>query len=139
MHPRLGNGGQQQRVALARSLATDPELLLLDEPFSALDAFTRTALQDEVVRIGREQGLTRIMVTHDIDEAVAMGDRVLVMDANPGRFVDEMAIDLPTPRDRLTSQYQNLRSELMERFERTTGQSVGPDSKPDAAATSAVA
>jgi NitT/TauT family transport system ATP-binding protein len=134
------SGGQQQRVALARSLATDPEMLLLDEPFSALDAFTRTALQDEVVRIAREQGLTLVTVTHDIDEAVAMADRVFIMDANPGRFVDEIAIDLPVPRDRLTSHYQNLRAELMERFERATGQAASPTAESEeAAAASAVA
>src|SRR5690606_35978839 len=77
------SGGQQRRVALARSLAVEPEVLLLDEPFSALDAFTRTALQRDVRRIARQLDITVVLVTHDIDEAVLMGDRVLVMAGGP--------------------------------------------------------
>ncbi len=81
------SGGQQQRVALARSLATEPDLLLLDEPFSALDAFTRRALQRDVRRIAQDLGLTVILVTHDIGEAVAMADHAFVMEPGPGRIV----------------------------------------------------
>ncbi|MBN2629610.1 MAG: ABC transporter ATP-binding protein [Rhodobacteraceae bacterium] len=88
------SGGQQQRVALARSLAPDPELLLLDEPFSALDAFTRRSLQRDVRQIARRLGLTLVLVTHDVSEAVRMADRVLVLDANPGRIAEDTAIDL---------------------------------------------
>ena len=115
------SGGQQQRVALARSLATSPEVLLLDEPFSALDAFTRAALQDEVTRIAEQENLTLVMVTHDIDEAVAMADRVLIMSANPGRIVGEMAIDLPYPRDRSATAYGEARRTLMATFESLVG------------------
>ena len=111
------SGGQQQRVALARSLATSPELLLLDEPFSALDAFTRASLQDEVARIARQEKLTLVIVTHDIDEAVAMADRVLIMAANPGRIVGELAVDLPAPRDRASAAFSRAREQLMTRFD----------------------
>lgn len=86
------SGGQQQRVALARSLATEPELLLLDEPFSALDAFTRRALQRDVRDIAKRLGVTLVIVTHDVSEAAMMADRVLVMDANPGRIAQDTEI-----------------------------------------------
>ena len=115
------SGGQQQRVALARSLATSPELLLLDEPFSALDAFTRSALQDEVAQIIGREALTMVIVTHDIDEAVAMADRVLIMSANPGRIVGEMNVDLPFPRNRASAQFSREREALMTRFEQLVG------------------
>lgn len=85
------SGGQQQRVALARSLAAGPEILLLDEPFSALDTFTRRALQAEVRTIAKRLGITLLLVTHDIDEAVVMADRALVMDARPGRIRADLA------------------------------------------------
>jgi len=120
-HVQSLSGGQQQRVALARSLATNPELLLLDEPFSALDAFTRTTLQDEVARIVDQQQLTMVMVTHDIDEAVAMADRVLIMAANPGRIVGEMKIDLPFPRDRASAEFTAARANLMTNFDDLVG------------------
>jgi NitT/TauT family transport system ATP-binding protein len=120
------SGGQQQRVALARSLATSPQLLLLDEPFSALDAFTRAALQDEVSRIARQVGLTLVIVTHDIDEAVAMADRVLIMAASPGRIVGEMQVDLPAPRDRVQPAYSRTRERLMTTFETLVGGAQQP-------------
>ena len=113
------SGGQQQRVALARSLATEPEVLLLDEPFSALDAFTRTQLQDEVPQICRERNITMVIVTHDIDEAIAMADRVLIMSQNPGRIVDELVVDLPWPRRHMDAGFQKLRNELMDKFKDT--------------------
>jgi NitT/TauT family transport system ATP-binding protein len=116
------SGGQQQRVALARSLATSPDLLLLDEPFSALDAFTRASLQDEVADIASREDLTMVIVTHDIDEAVAMADRVLIMSANPGRIVGEMQIDLPLPRSRASADFSRQREALMNRFESLVGE-----------------
>ena len=127
------SGGQQQRVALARSLATNPEVLLLDEPFSALDAFTRTSLQDEVPAICRERGISMVLVTHDIDEAVAMSDRVMIMSQNPGRIVKELTIDLPYPRRHMDAHFQALRSELMDQFEnidssnQSTHQNISPE------------
>jgi NitT/TauT family transport system ATP-binding protein len=88
------SGGQQQRVALARSLAPSPEMLLLDEPFSALDAFTRRSLQRDVRAIAKQLGLTLVLVTHDVSEAVRMADRVLVLDANPGRIAEDTRVEL---------------------------------------------
>lgn len=117
------SGGQQQRVALARSLATTPEVLLLDEPFSALDAFTRASLQDEVTRIATRQKLTMVIVTHDIEEAAAMADRVLIMSANPGRIVGEVRIDLPYPRDRASRSFSDKRETLMKKFDELVGDS----------------
>ena len=98
--PKQLSGGQAQRVAIARGLFTQPELLLLDEPFSAVDAFTRMKLQDLLLQLVHAHGVTVLMVTHDIDEAVHLSDRVLVMDANPGTVRAELAIDLPRPRQR---------------------------------------
>jgi len=110
------SGGQQQRVALARSLATDPELLLLDEPFSALDAFTRMSLQDEVSAIARKKNITLVIVTHDIDEAIAMSDRVLIMSQAPGQLVGELKVVLPSPRNREQREYSSMREQLMQQF-----------------------
>jgi NitT/TauT family transport system ATP-binding protein len=124
------SGGQQQRVALARSLATSPDLLLLDEPFSALDAFTRASLQDEVSQIAHEQRLTLVMVTHDIEEAVAMADRVLIMSANPGRLVGEMRVDMPYPRSRATPEFSRHRENLMKQFEQLVGHEGETAAKP---------
>lgn len=125
------SGGQQQRVALARSLATDPDILLLDEPFSALDAFARTALQQEVPGICRERGITLVMVTHDIDEAITMADRVLIMSRNPGAIVDEMNVNLNWPRRHMDPGFQSLRGQLMKAFRDTTDGTT--DSQEDSA------
>lgn len=111
------SGGQQQRVALARSLAVHPEILLLDEPFSALDTFTRSALQRDVRRIARDIGITLVIVTHDISEAVLMADRVIVMTANPGRIGSEITVGLDE-HDRLAggSRFRAKRDELSSAF-----------------------
>ncbi len=110
------SGGQQQRVALARSLAVEPELILLDEPFSALDAFTRRNLQLEVSQIAQDKGITLVLVTHDIDEALTMGERVVVMGRNPGTFRHEMNVELPFPRNPMSREFAALRESLMARF-----------------------
>jgi NitT/TauT family transport system ATP-binding protein len=92
------SGGMKQRVALARVLAFDPEVLLMDEPFGSLDAQTREAMQEELIRIWERTGKTIFFVTHDIDEAVYLGDRVLVLSARPARVREEVAVALPRPR-----------------------------------------
>ena len=129
------SGGQQQRVALARSLATTPEVLLLDEPFSALDAFTRSSLQDEVIRIATRQKLTMVIVTHDIEEAVAMADRVLIMSANPGQIVGEISVDLPYPRDRASREFNDKREKLMKKFDELVGDGKGATSAETSTST----
>ena len=110
------SGGQQQRVALARSLVMEPELLLLDEPFSALDAFTRASLQKDVRSIAKQLGINVMMVTHDIDEAVLMADRALVMAGSPGKIVHDLKVDIAEPRERQAPAVQSMRSQLMQIF-----------------------
>ena len=97
-HPRQLSGGQQSRVALARALVLQPPLLLLDEPFAALDALTREEVQDDLLRLCALRGSTVLLVTHDLSEAMYLADRVAVMDA--GRIVEELAVTLPRPRHR---------------------------------------
>lgn len=96
--PHELSGGMRQRVALARSLAQEAEVLLMDEPFAALDAITRDALHGEIERIAAERRLTVIFVTHNVREAARLGDRVIVMKPSPGRIVHEVPVDLPRPR-----------------------------------------
>jgi NitT/TauT family transport system ATP-binding protein len=115
-YPHELSGGQRQRVALARALAVDPEILLMDEPFSALDAMTRESLQDELQRIAVETGKTVLFVTHDIEEAVYLADRVVGLAGTPGMLQVSQAIALPRPRRRgdplLRDLAQALRVEL---------------------------
>src|SRR5438034_5158028 len=98
--PRELSGGQAQRVAIARALVPRPQVLLLDEPFSALDAFTRADLQDHLLDLWADLKPTLVMVTHDVEEAIVLADRIMVLRAHPGRVYEEIACDLPRPRDR---------------------------------------
>nr|WP_295462751.1 ABC transporter ATP-binding protein [Mesorhizobium sp.] len=101
--PGQMSGGMQQRLQIARCLAQEPKVLLMDEPFGALDAITRQSLQDEVLRIVAERKVTAFFVTHDLEEAIYLGDRVVGMAANPGRIAKSFVVDLPKPRDQLTT------------------------------------
>jgi NitT/TauT family transport system ATP-binding protein len=100
-YPGQLSGGMQQRVQIARCLAQEPRLLLMDEPFGALDALTRQALQDEIATLARDSGVTVLFVTHDLDEAIYLGDRVFALLANPGRLARVIDVGLPRPRDQL--------------------------------------
>jgi ABC-type nitrate/sulfonate/bicarbonate transport system ATPase subunit len=97
-YPRQLSGGMMQRVALARALANDPELLLMDEPFGALDSQTRTLMQELLLRIWEHSKKTVLFITHDIEEAILLGDHVYVMTARPGAIKEKIDIDLPRPR-----------------------------------------
>lgn len=112
-YPGQLSGGMAQRVALVRSLINEPDILLLDEPLGALDAFTRMNMQDEILNMWADTRQLALMVTHDVDEAVYMGTRVLVMDANPGRIVAEIKIDGAFPRDRSSAQFVEYRNEIL--------------------------
>ncbi len=116
--PNEISGGMKQRVGIARALAMEPKVLLLDEPFGALDALTRAGLQDELMRIMQKSGATAVMVTHDVDEAVLLSDRIVMMTNGPSATIGEiLTVDLPYPRKRLelaeNVQYNHLRSEVL--------------------------
>lgn len=115
------SGGQQQRVALARSLAPKPEVLFLDEPFSALDAFTRNNLQRDVRRIAQELDITLVLVTHDLSEAIIMAERAVVLSANPGQISDIIEIDLDNRDDLRTPEYVAARTKLTKAYEKAAG------------------
>lgn len=97
------SGGMQQRVQIARCLAQDPKLLLMDEPFGALDAMTRQTLQDEILQLAAEKQITTIFITHDLEEAIYLGDRVVVLGRSPATVVESVEIELPRPRNQLTT------------------------------------
>ena len=110
------SGGMRQRAALARELVNDPYMILLDEPFGALDALTKIAMQNELKRIQREFGTTMILVTHDIDEAVYLADRVIVFSSRPGRIRQIIPVELPEPRDRNSYEFLEVRRSIFSQF-----------------------
>lgn len=118
-YPDELSGGMQQRVGIARAMLTDPRLLLMDEPFAALDAMTREAMMDELLRVWSGTGKTVLFITHSIPEAVYLSDRVLVMGPRPGTVIEDLPIDLPRPRTPATMadpRFAQLGSHLRDRF-----------------------
>jgi NitT/TauT family transport system ATP-binding protein len=114
--PHELSGGMRQRVAMARALATDADVLLMDEPFGALDAMTRDLLHDELDRICMDRGLTVLFVTHNVREAVRLGDRVVVLSSRPGRVIDEFPVPIPGPRRIDSAQVAELASRITDRL-----------------------
>lgn len=121
-YPHQLSGGMAQRAAIARALINAPKILLLDEPLGALDALTRVYLQQELQKIWVKQRCTVIMVTHDIEEALFLGDRVIVMGAHPGRITQEIRVDLPHPREHLSPQLHTLKEQLRQELVGHQGQ-----------------
>ena len=113
------SGGMQQRVAIARALVIQPEVILMDEPFGALDTFTRYYLQDELMQIQQREKMTIILVTHDIDEALYLSDRILIMKPNPGEIHKEISLKMAKPRDRSDSDFQHYRELIFNEFQFT--------------------
>lgn len=114
-YPSQISGGMKQRVSIVRALANDPEVLLMDEPLGALDAQTRIVLQDELLRIWEETHKTVVYITHSLDEAILLGDRVIVMSAHPGRLLETFHVDIPRPRNvdtMNTPRFSELRGEI---------------------------
>ena len=132
-YPHQLSGGMAQRVAIARGLVNRPRVLLLDEPFGALDALTRSRLQTELLRIWERERITMIMVTHDVDEAIYLGDRVVTMAPRPGRIRRIVDVALARPRDRADPRFVRLRDEILSDFSDTLapqGDSLLPDTPP---------
>ena len=112
-YPHQLSGGMAQRAALARALVNHPKVLLLDEAFGALDAFTRMSMQDELIRIWQKRGTTTVMVTHDVDEAVYLSDRVFVMTPRPARVAHIIPVALPRPRARGSAEFLQMRAKIL--------------------------
>ena len=127
--PRELSGGQAQRVAIARALMPRPEVLLLDEPFSALDAFTRADLQDHLLDLWADSKPTLVLVTHDVDEAVVLADRIIVMRPRPGRLFEEIEADLPRPRDRQSAAFDHVKRRVLAALDRSLGRTISVDDR----------
>ena len=137
--PRELSGGQAQRVAIGRALVPRPEVLLLDEPFSALDAFTRADLQDHLLSLWADLKPTLLVVTHDVDESVVLADRIIVMRPRPGRLFEEIDASLPRPRDRNSAAFDFVKRRVLAALDRSLDRAaVTDDGETRAAAGSAL-
>ena len=125
--PRELSGGQAQRVAILRALVPRPQVLLLDEPFSALDAFTRADLQDHLLDLWADSKPTLIVVTHDVEEAIVLADRIMVMRPHPGRVHEEITCDLPRPRDRQSAAFDFVKRRVLAALDRSLERAVITD------------
>lgn len=124
-YPHQLSGGMAQRAGIARGLVNRPDVLFLDEPFGALDAITKARLQGELQDIWAKEQITMVLVTHDVDEAVYLGDRVVIMSPSPGRIRETVTVDLPHPRERTSAQLASIRNHVLDILNSTTG-----DDKP---------
>ncbi|WP_456481622.1 ABC transporter ATP-binding protein [Methanopyrus sp.] len=113
-YPKQLSGGMKQRVAIARALAAEPRILLMDEPFAAVDAQTRNEMQEELLKVWERTGQTILLVTHNVEEAVFLADRVMVLSPRPAEVVDIVEIDLPRPRDRTDPEFVELRARILD-------------------------
>ncbi|HEY9522012.1 MAG TPA: ABC transporter ATP-binding protein [Thermopolyspora sp.] len=131
-HPWQLSGGMQQRVAIARAIAYEPQVLLMDEPFAAVDAQTRAELEDLILRLWQRLGTTTLFVTHDIDEAVYLGQRVVVLSSSPTVVLEDFKVDLPPERDQLTTRalprFAELRGGVYERIQQAKGARAATES-----------
>ncbi|MDR1263518.1 MAG: ABC transporter ATP-binding protein [Oscillospiraceae bacterium] len=115
-YPHQLSGGMRQRASLIRALAVAPDVLLLDEPLGALDSFTRMNLQDEIISLWKERGSTMILITHDVDEAIYLSQRILIMSPRPGRITSELQVPISYPRNRSSSDFVQLRNVILQRL-----------------------
>ncbi len=122
--PRELSGGMKQRVALARALAVEPEIIFMDEPLGALDAITRLKMQDEIIRIWEEKNTTVVMVTHDINEAVYLGDRIAIMSGSKGNINKLLDIPLERPRNRASHNFMKMQDHILSEFEISVAEDV---------------
>lgn len=125
--PKQLSGGMQQRVSIARALVNRPEVLLLDEPFGALDALTRINMQNEILRIWEVEKKTMMLVTHDVDEAIFLSDRIVILSRRPGQIQEIINVDLPRPRERSSEQFMRIRMRIMNYFFQEADKSVNID------------
>jgi len=132
--PRELSGGQAQRVAIARALVPRPEVLLLDEPFSALDAFTRADLQDHLLDLWADTKPTLVLVTHDVEEGVVLADRIFVMRPRPGRLFEEIKVDLARPRDRNSPLFEAIKRRVLGSLDRSLDRALPGPEEPVAGA-----
>lgn len=137
-YPHQLSGGMAQRVAIARALVSKPEILLLDEPFGALDALTRAYLQQELHRIWQAEGITMILVTHDVEEAIYLGDKVVVMEPRPGRIRRIVPVELTHPRERAGNGFAEVKQRVLKEFSGDSASLAEPPLRADPVANEAV-